>query len=438
MADNEEDKHIDLWRVRKLVEHLEQAKGNGTSMVSLIIPAGDQISRYSKMLAEEYGTASNIKSRVNRLSVLAAITSTQQKLKLYTRVPPNGLVVYSGTVIGDEGKEKKVSMTIEPIRPIKQSLYLCDNKFHTEPLRELLEDDKKFGFIIMDGNGCLYGTVCGSTRTVLHSFSVDLPKKHGRGGQSAVRFSRLREEKRHHYVRKVCEVAVQQFIDNEKPNVQGLILAGSADFKSVLAGSDMFDPRLKKIVLKMVDVSYGGEDGFNQAIDLAQECLANVKLLEEKKLIAGYFEEISRDTGQFCFGVSDTMHALDLGSVDDLILWENLAHVRYVFRDNENPDVPIVRIMTPDDIKNKNDNNLFLSDTGKKLDVLDEQLLSEWIVQNYKNFGCRLHFITDRSQEGHQFVKGFGGIGGVLRWKVDMAAIIDAEMDDYDDLEDFM
>ncbi len=38
-------------------------------MISLIIPPRDQISRISKMLADELGTASNIKSRVNRLSV---------------------------------------------------------------------------------------------------------------------------------------------------------------------------------------------------------------------------------------------------------------------------------------------------------------------------------------------------------------------------------
>ncbi len=38
---------------------------------------------------------------------------------------------------------------------------------------------------------------------MLHKFSVDLPKKHGRGGQSALRFARLRLEKRHNYVRKV-------------------------------------------------------------------------------------------------------------------------------------------------------------------------------------------------------------------------------------------
>lgn len=63
----------------------------------------------------------------------------------------------------------------------------------------------------------------------------------GRGGQSALRFARLRMEKRHNYVRKVAEVAVQMFITNDKVNVSGLVLAGSADFKTELSQSDMFD-----------------------------------------------------------------------------------------------------------------------------------------------------------------------------------------------------
>lgn len=54
-------------------------------MISLIIPPRDQIARVQKMLADEYGTASNIKSRVNRLSVLGAITSVQGRLKLYSK-----------------------------------------------------------------------------------------------------------------------------------------------------------------------------------------------------------------------------------------------------------------------------------------------------------------------------------------------------------------
>merc|ERR1719223_1957426 len=203
----EADRQIEVFKVKKLIKNLTAARGNGTSMISLIIPPGDQVSRVNKMLGDEFGTASNIKSRVNRLSVLSAIVSTQQKLKLYSKVPPNGLVVYCGTILTDDNKEKKVNIDFEPFKPINTSLYLCDNKFHTEALGELLQQDDCFGFIVMDGNGCLFGTVQGSNREILHKFSVDLPKKHGRGGQSALRFARLRLEKRHNYVRKVAETA---------------------------------------------------------------------------------------------------------------------------------------------------------------------------------------------------------------------------------------
>ena len=72
----------------------------------------------------------------------------------------------------------------------------------------------------------------------------------GRGGQSALRFARLRLEKRHNYVRKVAETAVQMFITNDKPNVSGLVLAGSADFKTELSQSDMFDQVSKWIKSK--------------------------------------------------------------------------------------------------------------------------------------------------------------------------------------------
>lgn len=41
--------------------------------------------------------------------------------------------------------------------------------------------------------------------------------------------------------------------------------------------------------------------------------------------------------------------------------------------------------------------------------------LLEWFANNYKKFGATLEIVTDKSQEGSQFVKGFGGIGGKLQ-----------------------
>ncbi|OQR78102.1 eukaryotic peptide chain release factor subunit 1-like [Tropilaelaps mercedesae] len=444
MEETNADRNVEIWKIKKLIKSLEAARGNGTSMISLIIPPKDQISRISKMLADEFGTASNIKSRVNRLSVLGAITSVQHRLKLYTKVPPNGLVIYCGTIVTEEGKEKKVNIDFEPFKPINTSLYLCDNKFHTEALSALLADDNKFGFIVMDGNGALFGTLQGNTRDVLYKFNVDLPKKHGRGrGSISVAFctspngktSQLRSKGEIHAIFKVAEVATQLFVTNDRPNVAGLILAGSADFKTELSQSDMFDPRLQTKVLKLVDVSYGGENGFNQAIELSAEVLSNVKFIQEKKLIGRYFDEISQDTGKFCFGVEDTLKGLEMGAVEILICWENLDTMRYVLKKSATEE-QVVLHLTPEQEKDKS--HFVDKETGTELEMAESCPLLEWLANNYKNFGATLEIITDRSQEGSQYVKGFGGIGGILRYRVDFQSLEANELEDDDfDLDDF-
>jgi peptide chain release factor subunit 1 len=428
MSSQEETDHaIEIWRYRKLLQMLAASRGAGTSCITLILPPRSQISQAANMLTTEYGTASNIKSRVNRLSVLSAITSTQQKLKLYNRVPDNGLCVFVGTVLNDEGKEKKISFALEPFKPINTSLYMCDSRFHVEALEELLETDSKWGFIIMDGNGSLFGTLSGNTREILYKFSVDLPKKHGRGGQSALRFSRLREEARRNYVRKVAELAVQHFITADKVNVAGLVLAGSAELKTDLSSSDLFDGRLLAKVVKVVDVSYGGENGFNQAIELAADSLANVKFVQEKKLIQKYFDEIALDTGKYCFGISDTLKALDMGAVETLIVWEGLDTIRNVLRNAAGEEIII--FSSPKDT----DREKFMDKaTGTEMEVASEaKPLLEWFAEEYKNFGATLEFVTNKSQEGSQFVKGFGGIGGLLRYKVAFE-----DLGDFDDEDD--
>ncbi|KAK0411002.1 hypothetical protein QR680_005425 [Steinernema hermaphroditum] len=432
-AEDSADRNVEIWKIKKLIKSLELARGNGTSMISLIIPPRDQINRIAKMLADEYGTASNIKSRVNRLSVLGAITSVQGRLKLYTKVPPNGLVIYCGTIVTDEGKEKKVNIDFEPFKPINTSLYLCDNKFHTEALQALLADDNRFGFIVMDGNGSLFGTLQGNSREVLHKFTVDLPKKHGRGGQSALRFARLRMEKRHNYVRKVAETAVEMFIRNDKVTVAGLVLAGSADFKTELGQSDMFDQRLQAKIIKTVDVSYGGENGFNQAIELAADALSNVKFIQEKKLIQSYFDEVSQDTGKYCFGVNDTLQGLQMGAVETLICWENLDIARHVLKTASGEEK--VLFLRPQEEKNKE--HFTDPETGNDMELIESKPLLEWLANEYKSFGATLEIITDRSQEGAQYVRGFGGIGGLLRYRVDFQSMdVDDELDGID-LDDY-
>lgn len=248
-------------------------------------------------------------------------------------------------------------------------------------------------------------------------FTVDLPKKHGRGGQSALRFSRLRVEKRHNYLREAAELATKCFIDpaTNQPNVTGLILAGSAEFKTELSQSGMFDPRLRAKILKVLDISYGGVSGFNQAIELSSDVIANVNVLKEKRVIGKFFEEIGQDTGKFVVGVDDTVKALEMGAIHTLIVWEDLDINRYELKHSVTNGIVIKHLNKKQEADPSNFKD---SAAASDLKVEGKMGLLEWLVDHYKQFGCSLEIVTDKSQEGSQFCRGFGGIGGILRYQL--------------------
>ena len=210
----EEEKAIELFKIKKLIASLQRAKGAGTSMISLIMPPRSQISITAKMLSDEYGTASNIKSRVNRQSVLTAITSAQQRLKLYNRCPENGLVVYCGEVMTDDGKIRKVSIDFEPFRPINTSLYMCDNKFHTDALSELLQasDARARACRKLEGRAHgigrerkrARGRVCARTSARPRAICVRAGMSAGVGGRAHGRSLADLRERAHPWKRTVC------------------------------------------------------------------------------------------------------------------------------------------------------------------------------------------------------------------------------------------
>ena len=422
IEEQEHVKNLEMFRLKKLIQDLDQMRGLGTSMITLIINYKDQISQFSKMLVDEVGKATNIKSRVTRQNVIDALTSTIEKLRLYNKTPLNGLVIFCGLVQMPTGGEKMIKIDLEPFKPINTSLYRCDNIFHTDELKTLLVDNDKFGFLIMDGNGSLFGLLQGNTKIILNQFKVNLPKKHSKGGQSANRFSRLVTESRHNYIRKVGEGLTKTFITNDVPNVKGLILAGSAEFKNKLQKSDLFDPRLAPIVMKVVDISYGGELGFNQAIELSQDALKNVKFIHEKKILEKFYEEIAKDSGKYVFGIKDTMEAIENGVVDILIIWENIDFIRLTLKDNKN-QIRVETVSSRKVIGQKYKPD----DSDVEYEIVENISLSEWLLDNYKKYVSQLEIVTDKTSEGNQFVKGFGGIGGILRYKLEQ---------NFDDIEE--
>jgi len=202
-------------------------------------------------------------------------------------------------------------------------------------------------------------------------------------------------------------------------------------------------------VIGVYDVSYGGENGLNQAIEQSAEILSNVKFVQEKKVIKKYFDEIAQDTGKICFGLEDTMRCLEAGAIEMLMVWENLDTWRLELRNPVTGDEETLQL-SPAELSNpkhfKDEENSCDKEVVEKIELV------EWLSTNYTKFGCKLEIVSNKSQEGSQFCKGFGGVGGFLRYRCDFLETdvfegmedgspvpsSDSDFDDDLDIDDFM
>lgn len=133
--------------------------------------------------------------------------------------------------------------------------------------------------------------------------------------------------------------------------------------------------------------------------------------------------------------MNDTLKALEMGAVETLICWENLNIQRYQLKNPQTNEEKILHL-TPEQEKDKS--HFTDNQTGVELELVESVALLEWLANNYKNFGATLEIVTDRSQEGSQFVRSFSGIGGLLRYRVDLNSIEEADEfnDDFGEFDD--
>jgi len=73
-------------------------------------------------------------------------------------------------------------------------------------------------------------------------------------------------------------------------------------------------------------------------------------------------------------------------------------------------------------------------ESSQEMEIIEKTPFLEWLAEKYKDFGATLEFVSDRSGEGNQFVRGFGGIGSILRYRVNFEQL--ADMDDEDEYYD--
>ncbi|CAF1046414.1 unnamed protein product [Adineta ricciae] len=443
---------IEQWKLRRTIQYLSTLRGRGTSLVTIIIPAQSQLSRTMKLLTDEYSLSSCIKSSQTRHNVQQALSTAQGKLRLYTQntLPANGLVLYAGMVYDEvDHRESKVSMCIEPLQSLQHGLYRCETHFITDFLQKQLMDNandfnaRRYGIIVIDGNGSLFARIDPQQgTTVLKRFQVSLPKKHGRGGQSAMRFDRLRREAIHNYLMKVADSAKSLFLNAQQHglvNVDGFILSGSANLKHDLIKSDLLGLQIQNKILRTIDISYGGDNGLHETLRLCNDIFADMKLTQERQLLEEAFSQINlssttneNNTVSYTIGVAETSLVLNEGSglIDRIIVWEDLKTKRYVYQ-KRNKEIVVIIADNEQEAQKK-----LKIDENEQIECIDETNFIDYLTDHYKELNIRVHIVTDRSPEGQQFQLGFGGCIAILRYPVS-TALFDSLNENNDDGYDY-
>ncbi|MFH1682902.1 MAG: peptide chain release factor 1, partial [Candidatus Woesearchaeota archaeon] len=137
-------------KLKRFIAELNSYKAAHTEFVSVYIPAGYDLTKIINHLAQEQGTASNIKSASTRKNVQAALERMIQHLRVVDKTPTNGLAVFSGNLASLEGKQDLRVWSVEPPLPLNVRIYRCDKNFVTDILEEMIVERQVYGLVVLD------------------------------------------------------------------------------------------------------------------------------------------------------------------------------------------------------------------------------------------------------------------------------------------------
>jgi peptide chain release factor subunit 1 len=289
------------YELKKLIKELQKHKGRHTELVSVYIPEGYDMNKIINHLAQEQGTASNIKSTSTRKNVTDALERMIQHLRSnYTKTPDYGLAIFSGNVAEREGQSDVKVWSIEPPITLKIRLYRCDKTFVTDILEDMLDIKEVYGLIVLDRRDAIIAYLKGKTIIPLLKTHSEVPGKFKAGGQSSVRFARNRELAAKEHYKKIAEYVKEQFLGN--PNLKGIIVGGPGPTKYDFVEGEYITNELKKKILAIKDLSYTEEFGLQELLDKSDDILAQEEVADEKKIMQKFFNLLSTKQTMVSYG----------------------------------------------------------------------------------------------------------------------------------------
>ncbi|NHJ05652.1 MAG: peptide chain release factor 1 [Candidatus Heimdallarchaeota archaeon] len=403
------------YKIKQSIERLERKKSfNGaTCLVTLYMPNGTSIPDVTQQLVDERGTAANIKSKQTGKAVVAALSSILNRIKQIRELPPNGLVIFCGQT--QAGKIEYFPIT--PVEPISRKMYVCDSRFHTEHLREQLQEKDQFGLMVIDRESAAYALLRGNHMTFLRNMSSFVPGKHGKGGQSQRRIQRGTEILAQEHLKRAGEIASALFL--EEPDLRGIVIGGPSLAKDNFVRGNFLDFRLTDKIIGTIDTGYTGEQGIRELMEKSTELLKDVRYLEEKELVQSFLRELGKDTGMVAYGQKEVLRSLDLGAVKALLISEEMDVIRAKILCQQCDYSKTDAIKAKDFVEYEEDLiKTNCPNCNGKLYIDETEDFVEELGKKAQEIGAEVEIISTDTEEGMILFKSFGGLVALLRYSI--------------------
>ena len=354
--------------LEEFIERIKSYKARHTELITVLVPKGFDINLITRQLESEKSTASNIKSTATRKNVQEALESLIRITKNMKQTPKNGVALFAGNISKIEGQNDFIAESFEPPEELNARLYRCDQTFVLDLLEEMLEVKEVYGLIVIERNEATIGLLIGKKIKVLHRFESYIPGKTNKGGQSAARYARIRENLAKEFFRKIADIAKKEFFDLKR--LKGILVGGPGPTKEDFLKEGNLVTALQEKVLAVKDIGYADEHGLELLVESSQEILAEQEITHEKKILERFFNMLGKEPDKANYGRKNVEKALDIGAVD----------------------------------------TLFLSKKLKKSEIKD-------LEKKARDTSAKIELISTDTGEGLQFFN-LDGIGAILRFKI--------------------
>lgn len=407
------------YEFKKTLEKLAVKEGSGTELITIYVPPDKQIFDVTSQLRDEFGQCSNIKSKQTRTNVQSAISSILSRLKYYNRPPENGMAIFCGTIkLGGDRTDLECTI-FEPPEPLNLYMYRCSSHFELEPLQQMLVEKEVYGLIVIDRREAYIGFLRGNRIEPVTGVTSTVPGKQRKGGQSAMRFQRLRLIAINEFYKKVGDRASEVFMAEKDffDRFKGVLIGGPTPTKEEFEEGDFLHHELQKRIIGLFDVTYTNESGLPELVDAAQDALRGVEVMKEKSLMNQFFKELVKDDGLSSYGEESVRKNLEMGAVDILLLSATLRKARLKIRcqncgyeKEETVQLEPGKGLGDMDLGNCPECSapLYLEE---EIDIIDE------LTDQADASGSRVMIISDDFEEGAILFNAFGGIAAILRYR---------------------